>query len=81
MTWLLIVLSGRKIPDILNISSYRRTKKIFALGAQSGLREGEINAPKCSERCAISETISGGIRNLLKSVRARKKYTVYAIFQ
>lgn len=68
------VLTQKEISDIFKILTSTRDKALFALGIYSGLRIGEIIHLKYSQVF----TTSGGVKNLLKVVRAKKKNTVYS---
>lgn len=68
------ILSKEEIRDLFSILSNRRDQVIFALGIYAGLRIGEIIALKCAD----VYTKSGGVRNVLKFVRLKKKNTVYS---
>lgn len=67
------VLTQKEISDIFKVLRNRRDQALFALGMYSGLRVGEIIGLRYDQ---VFTTI-GGVRNLLKVVRAKKKNTVY----
>ncbi len=66
------VLTQKEISDIFKVLRNRRDQALFALGMYSGLRVGEIIGLRYDQ---VFTTI-GGVRNLLKVVRAKKKNTV-----
>ena len=68
------ILSREEIRDLFNILSNSRDQAIFALGIYAGLRIGEIISLKYSD----IYTKSGGVRNILKFIRLKKKRTVYS---
>lgn len=68
------VLTQKEISDIFKVLRNRRDQALFALGIYSGLRVGEIIGLRYDQVF----TISSGVRNLLKVVRAKKKNTVYS---
>lgn len=68
------VLTQKEISDIFKVLRNSRDQALFALGIYSGLRIAEV----ISLRYAQVFTTSGGVRNLLKVVRAKKKNTVYS---
>lgn len=68
------ILTSKEISDIFRVLRTPRDKAIFALGIYAGLRIGEIIALKTDQLF----TKRGGVRNLLKVVRLKKKNTVYS---
>jgi integrase/recombinase XerD len=68
------ILTAKEISDIFRVLRLPRDKTIFALGIYAGLRIGEIIALKTDQLF----TKSGGVRNVLKVIRLKKKNTVYS---
>ena len=68
------ILTKDEIRDIFKILSNSRDQAIFSFGIYAGLRIGEIISLKYSD----VYTKSGGIRNVLKFVRSKKKNTIYS---
>jgi integrase/recombinase XerD len=68
------ILTAKEISDIFQVLRLPRDKTIFALGIYAGLRIGEIIALKTDQLF----TKSGGVRNVLKVIRLKKKNTVYS---
>lgn len=68
------VLTQKEISDIFRVLRNSRDQAIFALGIYTGLRIAEI----ISLRYDQLFTAHGGVRNLLKVVRSKKKNTVYS---
>lgn len=68
------VLSSKEIQNVLKVLKSPRDKLLFATGLYTGLRISEIIAIKQEHVF----TTSGGIRNILKITRLKKKNTVYS---
>jgi integrase/recombinase XerD len=68
------VLTQKEIADIFRVLRNSRDQALFALGIYTGLRIAEIIKLRYDQVF----TASGGARNLLKVVRAKKKNTVYS---
>jgi integrase/recombinase XerD len=68
------VLTQKEITDIFRVLKTNRDRALFALGIYTGLRIAEIITLKYDQVF----TAAGGVRNLLKVVRAKKKNTVYS---
>lgn len=68
------ILTPKEISDIFRVLRNSRDKAMFALGIYAGLRIGEIIALKTDQLF----TKSGGVRNVLKVIRLKKKNTVYS---
>jgi integrase/recombinase XerD len=68
------VLTQKEISDIFRVLKTNRDRALFALGIYTGLRIAEIITLKYDHVF----TAAGGVRNLLKVVRAKKKNTVYS---
>jgi integrase/recombinase XerD len=68
------ILTPKEISDIFRVLRQPRDRAIFALGIYAGLRIGEIIALKTDQLF----TKSGGVRNVLKVIRLKKKNTVYS---
>jgi integrase/recombinase XerD len=68
------VLSSKEIQNVLKVLKSPRDKLLFALGLYTGLRISEIISIKQDH----VYTTSGGIRNILKITRLKKKNTVYS---
>lgn len=68
------VLTQKEISDIFRVLRNSRDQALFALGIYTGLRIAEI----ISLRYDQVFTTHGGVRNLLKVVRSKKKNTVYS---
>ncbi len=68
------VLTSKEIADIFSLLKNNRNRAMFALGIYTGLRVGELITLKCDQ----VYTKDGGVRNLLKVVRLKKKTTVYS---
>jgi integrase/recombinase XerD len=68
------VLTQKEISDIFRVLRNSRDQALFALGIYTGLRIAEIIKLRYDQVF----TASGGVRNLLKVVRAKKKNTVYS---
>jgi len=68
------VLTQKEISDIFRVLRNSRDQALFALGIYTGLRIAEI----ISLRYDQMFTTHGGVRNLLKVVRSKKKNTVYS---
>ena len=68
------VLSSKEIQNVLKVLKSPRDKLLFATGLYTGLRISEIIGIKQEH----VYTTSGGIRNILKITRLKKKNTVYS---
>lgn len=68
------VLSSKEIQNVLKVLKSPRDKLLFATGLYTGLRISEIISIKQDH----VYTTSGGIRNILKITRLKKKNTVYS---
>ena len=68
------VLSSKEIQNVLKVLKSPRDKLLFATGLYTGLRISEIISIKQEH----VYTSSGGIRNILKITRLKKKNTVYS---
>ena len=68
------VLSSKEIGNVLKVLKSPRDKLLFATGLYTGLRISEIISIKQEH----VYTTSGGIRNILKVTRLKKKNTVYS---
>ncbi|MBX9721348.1 MAG: site-specific integrase [Candidatus Obscuribacterales bacterium] len=68
------VLSSKEIQNVLKVLKSPRDKLLFATGLYTGLRISEIISIKQEH----VYTASGGIRNILKITRLKKKNTVYS---
>lgn len=68
------VLTQKEISDIFKVLRNSRDQALFALGIYTGLRIAEIIALRHDQVF----TASGGVRNLLKIARSKKKNTVYS---
>lgn len=68
------VLSSKEIQNVLKVLKSPRDKLLFATGLYTGLRISEIISIKQDH----VYTTSGGIRNILKLTRLKKKNTVYS---
>jgi integrase/recombinase XerD len=68
------VLSSKEIQNVLKVLKSPRDKLLFATGLYTGLRISEIISVKQEH----VYTASGGIRNILKITRLKKKNTVYS---
>jgi integrase/recombinase XerD len=68
------ILSQDEIKNVFKVLKNDRDRALFALGIYSGLRIGEIIT---LERKQLF-TKDGGVRNLLKVVRLKRKDTVYS---
>ncbi len=68
------ILTEKEISNIFRVMKNDRDKCLFALGIYTGLRIGEIITLKYDQLF----TTSGGVRNVLKVVRLKKKNTVYS---
>jgi integrase/recombinase XerD len=68
------VLSSQQVKRVLSALTNPRDKTLFLTGLYTGLRISELIA---IEQAHIFTT-SGGVRNLLKLVRLKKKNTVYS---
>ena len=66
------VLTQKEISDIFKVLRNSRDQALFAVGIYTGLRIAEIIAIRYDQVV----TANGGVRNLLKVVRAKKKNTV-----
>lgn len=67
-------MTAKEISSAFRVLKSNRDKVIFALGLYAGLRIGEIIRLKPEQVF----TADGGIRNILKIVRLKKKNTVYS---
>ncbi len=68
------VLTSKEIASVFRVLKSNRDKLIFAFGLYAGLRVGEIIRLKPEQVF----TGDGGIKNILKIVRLKKKNTVYS---
>ena len=68
------ILTSQEISDIFKILKSPRDRALFALGIYTGMRVGEIIQLKYDQLY----TASGGVRNVLRVVRLKKKSTVYS---
>ncbi|MBX9942413.1 MAG: site-specific integrase [Candidatus Obscuribacterales bacterium] len=68
------VLSSKEIGNVLKVLKSPRDKLLFATGLYTGLRISEIISIKQEH----VYTTSGGIKNILKVTRLKKKNTVYS---
>ncbi len=68
------ILTSQEISDIFKILKNPRDRTLFALGIYTGMRVGEIIGLKWEQLY----TTSGGVRNVLKVIRLKKKGTVYS---
>jgi integrase/recombinase XerD len=68
------VLSSKEIQTVLKVLKNDRDQALFATGLYTGLRISEIIAIGQNDVF----TTSGGIRNILKITRLKKKNTVYS---
>ncbi|MBA4027379.1 MAG: integrase [Cyanobacteria bacterium DS3.002] len=68
------VLSSKEIQTILKVLKTERDRALFATGLYTGLRISEIIAIGQND----VYTTSGGVRNVLKVTRLKKKNTVYS---
>ena len=68
------VLTSQEISDIFKILKSARDRALFALGIYTGMRIGEIIRLRKEQLY----TANGGVRNVLKVVRLKKKNTVYS---
>lgn len=68
------ILSPAEIKTVFQILKNDRDRALFALGIYSGLRIGEIITLKRNQLF----TKEGGVRNVLKVVRLKRKTTVYS---
>ena len=68
------VLTQKEISDIFKVLVNSRDQALFALGIYTGLRISEVIGLRCDQVF----TASGGVRQLLKVVRSKKKNTVYS---
>jgi integrase len=68
------VLSPKEIQTVLKVLKNARDRALFATGLYTGLRISEIIAIGQNDVF----TTSGGIRNILKITRLKKKNTVYS---
>lgn len=68
------VLSSKEIQNVLKVLKSPRDKLLFTTGLYTGLRISEIISIKQDH----VYTTSGGIRNILKITRLKKKNTVYS---
>jgi integrase/recombinase XerD len=68
------VLSSKEIQTILKVLKTDRDRALFATGLYTGLRISEIIAIGQNDVF----TTSGGVRNVLKITRLKKKNTVYS---
>ncbi|MCC7531060.1 MAG: site-specific integrase [Candidatus Melainabacteria bacterium] len=67
------VLTSQEISDIFKLLKSPRDRALFALGIYTGMRIGEIIRLRTEQLY----TTNGGIRNVLKVERLKKKNTVY----
>ncbi len=68
------VLTSKEIQNVLKVLKSPRDELLFATGLYTGLRISEIISIKRDH----VYTTSGGIRNILKITRLKKKNTVYS---
>ncbi|HEY9684463.1 MAG TPA: site-specific integrase [Oculatellaceae cyanobacterium] len=68
------ILSPAEIKTVFQLLKNDRDRALFALGIYSGLRIGEIITLKRNQLF----TKEGGVRNVLKVVRLKRKTTVYS---
>lgn len=68
------VLTSKEINDIFRMLKPGRNQALFALGIYTGMRVGEVIRLRSDQ----VYTTTGGVRNLLKVVRLKKKNTVYS---
>lgn len=68
------VLGSKEIQTILKVLKTERDRALFATGLYTGLRISEIIAIGQND----VYTTSGGVRNVLKVTRLKKKNTVYS---
>lgn len=68
------ILTEKEISNIFRVLKNDRDQCLFAVGIYTGLRIGEIITLRQDQLF----TTSGGIRNVLKVVRLKKKNTVYS---
>jgi integrase/recombinase XerD len=68
------ILTEKEISDIFRVLGNSRDQALFALGMYTGLRIAEIIGLRYDQVFRAS----GGVRNLLKVIRSKKKNTVYS---
>jgi integrase/recombinase XerD len=68
------ILTQKEISDIFKVLRNSRDQALFALGMYTGLRIGEIIALRYDQLF----TTAGGVKNILKVIRLKKKNTVYS---
>ncbi len=68
------VLTPKEINDIFSLLKTNRNQALFALGIYTGMRIGEVIRLRYEQ----VYTTNGGVRNLLKVSRLKKKNTVYS---